>query len=89
MKKETPRFDRKQSGTHSETEQHLHLASSWMVPEHYLHQLVFFPQESTGKPQNEYTNFSASLSVSLCFFAPSVVIGTEVSPDKSGSHICI
>lgn len=78
-------------GTHSETQHHLHLGSSGMVPEHYLHWLVVFPQESTGKPENKPPSFSTSLSLyhSLCFLAPSVVTGTEVSPDKPGPSICI
>lgn len=58
-------FNKKQWGTHSETEHHLHLASLWMVPEHYLHWLVVFPQESTGKPENKPASLSFFLSPHL------------------------
>lgn len=80
---------RKSKGTHSKTEHHLHLASLWMVPGHYLHWLMVFPQESTGKPENKPSPLSLSLYHSLCFLALSVVTGTEVSPDKPGPSICI
>lgn len=52
-------------GPHGETEHHLHPPSSWMLPEHYLHWLVVFPQESTGKPENKPPSLSLFLHISL------------------------
>lgn len=63
--------EKKQQGPRGETENHLHPASSWMLPKHYLHWLVVFPQESTGKPESEppplppHLSLRITLSVSL------------------------
>lgn len=59
-----------EAGTFGETHHHLHVASFWLVPGHYLHWLVLFPKEpkQRGKPPSlplSHLSFCITLSVSL------------------------